>query len=122
MTCSAAQWICGADPACATAFEYYQRFCGALFRGRACTPRCRNSVDILRRQAAARKLETCRCEDEGCQVIKDLTEELCYPKEVEDNEVATNEIEGSSGSASSLPAMSLIALVGLCLSTLGASR
>ena len=56
VSCSAAQWICAADPLCSTALEYYNRFCQAMFRGKKCSDRCMNSIGILRRQPKASKL------------------------------------------------------------------
>ena len=56
VSCSSAQWICAADPLCSTALDYYNRFCRAMFRGKKCTKRCHNSISILRRQKAAKKL------------------------------------------------------------------
>ena len=90
VTCSAAEWICAADPQCATALDYYNRFCGAMFRGRRCTDRCRNSIRILKRQSAAAKLESCRCtgdERYDCDGIKNNMERLCYGRPEESNEI-----------------------------------
>jgi len=89
VSCATAQWICGADPQCATALEYYNNFCEAMFRGKRCTERCLNSIRILQRQAAAAKLESCVCsgdESFDCPAIKNNMERLCFSKE-EDNEV-----------------------------------
>ena len=50
-----------------------------------------NSIDILRRQKAAQKLENCQCdgtEEYDCQNIKINMENLCFaPEEYEDNEI-----------------------------------
>ena len=104
VTCSAAQWICAADPQCATALEYYNRFCGAMFRGRKCTDRCINSIQILQRQTAAKKLETCYCdgsENYDCVAIKENMESLCYRKMAgETEDLDSNEIEGGKTSSS----------------------
>merc|ERR1712018_1047562 len=70
VSCTAAQWICAADPMCSTALEYYNRFCQAMFRGKKCTARCMNSIDILRRQKAAQKLEKCRCDERKNTIVK----------------------------------------------------
>jgi hypothetical protein len=89
VSCATAQWICGADPQCATALEYYNNFCEAMFRGRHCTDRCHNSIRILQRQAAAAKLESCACSGEesfDCTAIKYNMQRLCFAKE-KDNEV-----------------------------------
>jgi len=93
VTCSAAEWICAADPQCSTALEYYNRFCGAMFRGRRCTKRCLNSIRILQRQKGGDKLEECRCtgdERYDCEGIKNNMEELCFRKS---NELDSNEID-----------------------------
>ena len=89
VSCSAAQWICAADPQCSTALDYYNRFCGAMFSGKRCTKRCLNSINILRRQQAAAKLETCYCDgtekDFDCSAVKQNMDRLCFgPPEDED--------------------------------------
>ena len=96
--CQAATWICAADPLCSTALRYYNTNCAAMFEGGVCSPRCRNSLDILLRQKAAAKLATCYCdgtEDFQCKAIRRNTDVLCFGKkeeveleEVEDNSVA----------------------------------
>ena len=81
VSCSAAQWICAADPLCSTALEYYNRFCQAMFRGKKCTSRCMNSISILRRQPRASKLESCYCdgtENFDCPKIKSNMDQLCF--------------------------------------------
>ncbi len=93
VSCTAAQWICAADPLCSTALEYYNRFCGAMFRGRRCTKRCLNSISILRRQRASAKLESCKCEgseDFDCAVVKSNMDRLCFGKGEGDS---NNEVE-----------------------------
>lgn len=101
VSCSAAQWICAADPMCSTALEYYNRFCQAMFRGKRCTDRCMNSISILRRQKAASKLETCYCdgtENFDCVNIKTNMEALCFREEdIIDNEIDTDDKPGKSG-------------------------
>jgi hypothetical protein len=96
VSCSAAQWICAADPLCSTALDYYNRFCGAMFAGKRCTKRCLNSINILKRQAAAAKLETCYCDgtekDFDCPAVKRNMERLCFGPEDVDSEIE-NEIE-----------------------------
>lgn len=55
-------------------------------------------MDILRRQEAAQKLETCTCgDDKECAGTKRNLQRLCYPEEGEEGGVEDNEIEGSSG-------------------------
>ena len=51
-----------ADTECAKALEYYNFNCRAMFRGKRCSQRCKNSLTILSRQRAATKLADCRCE------------------------------------------------------------
>ncbi len=83
VSCSAASWICAADPLCATALDYYNRNCQAMFKGRKCSRRCRNSLDILLRQPTAAKLATCYCdgtEDFECAAIRENTDVLCFGK------------------------------------------
>ena len=81
VSCETAQWICSADAMCSTALDYYNRFCQAMFKGKKCTDRCLNSINILQRQKAARKLQTCFCtgdEDFDCRAIKTNMEQLCF--------------------------------------------
>ncbi len=94
VSCAEAEWICLADAECAKALEYYESYCKAVFKGRRCSSRCRNSIDILRRQRQASKLEDCDCEaDRGCEDIKTNIKSLCYKeaeKEVEGNDLNKN--------------------------------
>ena len=56
-----------------------------------------NTINILKRQKNARKLETCYCEgneDFACEAIKSNMQNLCFR---EDNDIMSNEIDGSSG-------------------------
>ena len=62
VSCTEAQWICMADAECGKALEYYNFNCRAMFRGRRCNQRCKNSLTILSRQSKAMKLANCRCE------------------------------------------------------------
>ncbi|CAB4063596.1 GAS1 [Lepeophtheirus salmonis] len=114
VSCSAATWICSADPSCAAALDYYHIFCTSMFKGKKCSPRCKNSISILKRQQAAAKLESCFCdgsEDYDCPTIKNNMDELCTEKIVVELEkgststssessidVTENEIHGSSES------------------------
>lgn len=95
VSCSAARWICAADAPCAKALEYYDDFCRAMFRGRKCTKRCMNSINILRRQTGADKLESCYCdgtEDFPCREIKSNMDNLCFRDDRDDmsNEIGDN--------------------------------
>nr|CAI5817474.1 unnamed protein product [Callosobruchus analis] len=38
VSCSVAQWICGADALCSKALEYYNMYCRAMFAGRSAAP------------------------------------------------------------------------------------
>ena len=60
VSCTEAQWICGADSECGKALEYYNFNCRAMFRGKRCSQRCKNSLTILSRQRAATKPADCR--------------------------------------------------------------
>ena len=101
VSCTAAQWICAADPLCSTALEYYNRFCQAMFKGRKCTDRCMNSISILKRQPTASKLETCYCdgtEDFDCVNIKTNMERLCFKEDnMIPNEINVDEKSSKSG-------------------------
>ena len=118
-SCSEARWICYSDSECSKALEYYLLFCKAMFKGRRCNERCKNSLSILRRQRQARKLEDCTCgvdeymEEWKCSDVKRNTRELCMEKEeeVEEEEegleeegniVAENEVDtdGNGGKKS----------------------
>ena len=104
VSCSAATWICLADPLCAKALDYYNLNCQAMFKGRRCSKKCRNSLDILLRQDAAGKLATCYCdgsEDFECAAIRDNTDTLCFGKKkvditIDKEEEVDNTIEGAS--------------------------
>ncbi|XP_015515018.1 growth arrest-specific protein 1 [Neodiprion lecontei] len=83
VSCRIATSICNADTLCAKALEYYNGFCGSMFRGKKCTKRCRNSINILRRQDKAAKLITCVCdgaEDYDCTGIHRNMNWLCFGK------------------------------------------
>jgi len=108
VSCTSAQWICAADPDCSTALDWYNTLCRAMFKGRKCTKKCHNSISILRRQKAARKLETCYCdgtEDFKCNLIKSNMEALCFRRPEEDilsNEIEVDRLKGKKSSSSSL--------------------
>jgi growth arrest-specific protein 1 len=111
VSCSTAQWICAADPLCSTALDYYNRFCGAMFSGKRCTKRCLNSINILKRQASASKLENCYCDgtekEYDCPAVKRNMARLCFePENFEtDNEIDTDgDQKSGQSSAGSLKA------------------
>ena len=106
VSCTAATWICAADPLCSTAMDYYNRNCQKMFKGIKCSRRCKNSLDILLRQKAAAKLSTCYCEgteDFECVNIRRNTDVLCFGKkdpqleDIEDNSVGGDQKPRTSG-------------------------
>jgi len=105
VSCTQARWICAADAPCAKALEYYDQFCRAMFRGRKCTKRCMNSINILRRQRGADKLEQCYCdgsEDFPCREIKSNMDTLCFRDDHDDmsNDIRDGGKTKNSGSFS----------------------
>merc|ERR1712039_301591 len=77
--------ICAADPLCSTAMLYYRENCKAMFKGRKCSKKCKNSLDIMLRQKSAAKLTTCYCEgteDYDCSAVRLHTDVLCFGKKV----------------------------------------
>ena len=105
VSCTQARWICAADAPCAKALEYYDQFCRAMFRGRKCTKRCMNSINILRRQRGADKLEQCYCdgsENFPCREIKSNMDTLCFRDDHDDmsNDIRDGGKTKSSGSFS----------------------
>merc|ERR1712223_1830239 len=101
VACTTAHWICSADKPCKTALEWYNYNCQSMFKGKQCSARCKNSLNILKKQEAASKLETCYCdgsEDFDCVNIKTNMEELCYR---ETNEIDDEKMDNKSGSTSS---------------------
>ena len=106
VSCTAATWICAADPLCSTAMDYYNRNCQKMFKGIKCSRRCKNSLDILLRQKAAAKLSTCYCEgteDFECVNIRRNTDVLCFGKkdplleDIEDNSIDDQQKPRTSG-------------------------
>lgn len=79
--CTIAQEICNADAECSMAFDYYWRYCKAMFHGKKCTPRCHNSINILRNRTKAQKLKMCKCdgtEGYNCFGIQRNMDKLCF--------------------------------------------
>jgi len=108
VSCSAATWICAADPLCSTAMDYYNRNCQKMFTGKKCSHHCKNSLDIMLRQKTAAKLATCYCdgtEDFDCINIRRNTDVLCFNKK-EVVEILVNSVEiktsGAEGSMISI--------------------
>ena len=93
VSCTEARWICSADAECGKALEYYHLLCRNMFRGKKCSERCKNSLNILQRQEKAAKLLQCQCgfdekiEDFQCSDIKANMENLCFEKEETTTEV-----------------------------------
>lgn len=83
VSCRVAQWICAADALCSKALEYYNEYCRSMFHGKKCSHRCQNSINILRRQEKAAKLNTCKCdghEEYDCPRIQSNMARLCFHK------------------------------------------
>ncbi|XP_041984476.1 growth arrest-specific protein 1-like [Aricia agestis] len=82
-SCRLSQLICLADAECATALGYYNQLCRSVYRGRKCSYKCRNSIEILRKQEKAAALTVCRCdgnEDYDCPRMQDNLARLCFHK------------------------------------------
>jgi len=94
--CELAHWVCMVDPVCTAALGYYQTYCRRMLVGVACTERCLNSVEILRRQEKAAKMNRCRCTGRSaveCLRNKERMVRLCYGGEADPR----LQQEGSSG-------------------------
>jgi len=81
VSCTTASYICMAEPGCSTALQYYNNNCRAMFEGRKCNKRCKNSLEILMKQEQSRKLTNCICdgtETYNCENIRQNMERLCY--------------------------------------------
>ena len=97
VSCTEARWICSSDAECGKALEYYNLYCRSMFHGRKCTQRCKNSLNILRKQEKAKKLSQCQCKDNEyfeefqCQNIRQNMENLCEDKVKE--EVVEDDLE-----------------------------
>ncbi|XP_038211347.1 growth arrest-specific protein 1-like [Zerene cesonia] len=82
-SCRLSQLICLADAQCATALDYYNQFCRSVYRGRKCSNKCLNSIEILRKQEKAAALTACRCdgnEDYDCPRMQSNLARLCFHK------------------------------------------
>lgn len=82
-SCSLSQLICVADAQCATALQYYNQLCRSMFRGRKCSNKCLNSIEILRKQEKAAALTVCQCdgnEDYDCTRMQNNLARLCFHK------------------------------------------
>lgn len=115
VSCETARWICSADAMCSTALDYYNRFCQAMFKGKKCTDRCLNSINILQRQKAASKLQSCFCtgdEDFDCLAIKTNMEQLCFS---ESNEIETQEKVAKVASNALITTYSMVCLMSILI-------
>ncbi|XP_015366852.1 PREDICTED: growth arrest-specific protein 1-like [Diuraphis noxia] len=84
--CELANWVCTVDPVCSAALGYFQTYCRRMMLGVACTERCLNSVEILRRQEKAAKMNRCRCTGKSavdCLRQKERMVRLCYGGEAD---------------------------------------
>lgn len=82
-SCTLSQLICIANAQCATALQFYHQFCRSMFRGRKCSNKCLNSIEILRKQEKAAALTVCQCdgnEDYDCPRMQNNLERLCFHK------------------------------------------
>lgn len=83
-SCSLSQLICLADSQCSTALGYYNDLCRSMYRrGRKCSNKCLNSIEILRKQEKAAALVECRCdgnEDYDCPRMQSNLARLCFHK------------------------------------------
>ena len=100
VSCTEARWICSSDAECGKALEWYNLYCRAMFHGRKCTQRCKNSLNILQRQHKSNKLTQCKCQNNElfdqfeCQTIKDNMKTLCFePDIIEENEDNIDDIK-----------------------------
>ncbi|XP_045777251.1 growth arrest-specific protein 1-like [Maniola jurtina] len=82
-SCRLSQLICLADAQCATALRYYKDLCRSVYRGRKCSNKCLNSIQILRKQEKAAALQACHCdgnEDYDCPKMQNNLARLCFHK------------------------------------------
>ncbi|XP_073953714.1 growth arrest-specific protein 1-like [Choristoneura fumiferana] len=89
MSCRLSQLICSADAQCATALSYYHRLCRAMYRGRKCSHKCLNSIEILRKQDKAAALTGCHCdgnEEYDCPRMQNNLARLCFHKKLDNGD------------------------------------
>ncbi|CAH2984554.1 unnamed protein product [Chilo suppressalis] len=82
-SCRLSQLVCMADAQCAAALGYYKQLCKSMFKGRKCSNRCRNSIEILMKQEKAAPLTACQCdgmEDYDCPRMQSNLDRLCFRK------------------------------------------
>jgi len=93
VSCTTAGYVCMSDPGCNTALQYYNTNCQAMFEGKKCNKRCKNSLEILLKQNQSNKLINCNCdgtENFECESIKLNMERLCYENKTLES---TNSVE-----------------------------
>lgn len=89
MSCRLSELICSADAQCATALSYYRRLCRAMYRGRKCSHKCLNSIEILRKQDKAAALIGCHCdgnEEYDCPRMHNNLARLCFHKKLDNDD------------------------------------
>ena len=106
ISCTLALWLCEADSSCLTALLYFNDNCSGLMKGRKCTDRCNNSINILFQQERAKKLQTCHCEGTeaqfNCRNMRKYMDALCYNKKSYDYYQSSKSGTGSgTGNAAS---------------------
>ncbi|XP_047522162.1 growth arrest-specific protein 1-like [Pieris napi] len=87
-SCRLSQLICQADSQCGTALVYYNDNCRSVYRGRKCSKKCLNSIEILRKQEKAAALTACRCdgnEDYDCPRMQSNLAKLCFHKHLKNH-------------------------------------
>ncbi|XP_047536400.1 growth arrest-specific protein 1-like [Vanessa atalanta] len=87
-SCRLSQLICLADAQCATALGYYYQLCRSVYRGKKCSNKCLNSIEILRKQEKAAALTVCRCdgnEDYDCPRMQNNLARLCFHKHLKNH-------------------------------------
>lgn len=104
LPCTLAHMICQADASCTAALDFYYMYCKSMFQGKKCTHKCRNALEILRRQEKSMKLQSCMCdgkEEYDCPQIRANMAKLCFHKKVPEvgvGDVETNVIRDGSSS------------------------
>ncbi|KAK3096742.1 hypothetical protein FSP39_002850 [Pinctada imbricata] len=102
ISCTLALWLCEADSSCLTALNYFTENCSNLMKGRQCSSRCNNSMNILYQQKQAQKLHTCNCEGTeigfDCSKMRKYTDVLCHNKTATYRQVG-NHVDGNGATS-----------------------
>lgn len=88
VSCTTGSYICMSDPGCKTALHYYNLNCQEMFKGTRCDMKCKNSLEILKKQQKSKKLQNCICdgsENFNCQEIKRNMKKLCLETTTNEN-------------------------------------